>query len=295
MMNAWRYSRLAAFAAAVLWSTVAAAQSAQITPVSGPSALSRLGLTIQHTSMGWTGHWGPPQESVAPPARPAAVSPGDTSRAGTLTGADIYRLDCRACHKTDGSGAPPEINSLIEPVQGTSLMLWEERMKRAGRTIDKAFARQVVSGARMDLLKRLSQGGQKMPPFAFLRDDEREALLAYLEAIAGVPSSTRKQRTAAESPVRVGEHIVKGTCHICHDAVGAWPDPEALLNNAVPSLASLTKHRTLDQVVQKVRRGMPVVMGVAQVPYRGRMPVFDYLTDEEVETAYLYLLAYPPQ
>ena len=40
---------------------------------------------------------------------------------------------------------------------------------------------------------------------------------------------------------------------------------------------------------------MPVVMGIAQVSYRGRMPVFDYLTDEEVEGAYLYLLAYPPQ
>jgi hypothetical protein len=31
------------------------------------------------------------------------------------------------------------------------------------------------------------------------------------------------------------------------------------------------------------------------MPYRGRMPVFDYLTEDEVANAYLYLTLYPPQ
>jgi hypothetical protein len=36
-------------------------------------------------------------------------------------------------------------------------------------------------------------------------------------------------------------------------------------------------------------------MGVALISYRGRMPVFDYLTDGEVSAAYGYLSSYPPQ
>jgi mono/diheme cytochrome c family protein len=212
-----------------------------------------------------------------------------------LTGADLYRLDCRGCHMADGGGAPPEINSLIDPVKGTSLVLWEQRMKQAGRTVDLAFAKQVVAGAKADLRQRLQQGGQKMPPFAHLQGAEVESLVAYLELLAGIPDAAHRQHTVVESSVRVGEHLVKGTCHICHDATGPWPGPEALLNNAVPSLASFTTHRTLTDVVQKVRHGAPVVMGVAQVPYRGRMPVFDYLTDDEAAAAYLYLLTYPPR
>jgi hypothetical protein len=35
-------------------------------------------------------------------------------------------------------------------------------------------------------------------------------------------------------------------------------------------------------------------MGRASVSSRGRMPVFNYLKDDEVASAYLYLLIYPP-
>jgi mono/diheme cytochrome c family protein len=271
-----------------------AAPAWSITPVVGPSNLRRLGLTIQHTSMGSTGHWGPSPDAFArldDHAPPTA----DLTQSFTLTGADLYRLDCQACHKEDGSGVPPEINSLIEPVKGISLVLWQQRMTQAGRTIDPAFARRVVAGARADLLKRLMQGGQKMPPFAHLQGAEVQALVAYLELLAAVPGAAQRQRSVVESPVRVGEHLVKGTCHLCHDATGPWPSPEALLGNAVPSLAGLPRHRTLFEVVQKVRCGAPVVMGTARVAYRGRMPVFEYLTDGEVAAAYLYLIAYPPR
>jgi mono/diheme cytochrome c family protein len=273
---------------------VATSRDLSATPVSGPSNLQRLGLTIQRTSMGWTGQLGPPPDALARPAD-RIVPTGDLTRSFTLTGADFYRLDCRGCHKETGGGAPPEINSLIEPVQGTSLVLWEQRMKQAGRAIDPAFAKQVVSGARADLLKRLLEGGQKMPSFAHLQGPEVPALVAYLELLAGVPGAAQRQSTVTESSMRVGEHLVKGTCHICHPATGLWPSPEALLDNAVPSLATLLTNRTLFEVIRKVRHGAPVAMGVAQVMCRGRMPVFDYLTDDEAAAAYLYLSTYPPR
>jgi hypothetical protein len=36
------------------------------------------------------------------------------------------------------------------------------------------------------------------------------------------------------------------------------------------------------------------MMGTPVLPYRGRMPVFDYLSESEVADAYLYLELYPP-
>jgi hypothetical protein len=37
------------------------------------------------------------------------------------------------------------------------------------------------------------------------------------------------------------------------------------------------------------------VMGLLRLPYRGRMPVFDYLSDDEVASGYRYLIHDPPQ
>jgi hypothetical protein len=36
-------------------------------------------------------------------------------------------------------------------------------------------------------------------------------------------------------------------------------------------------------------------MGAPSVPHRGRMPVFYYLTDNEIAAAYKYLHAFPPK
>jgi hypothetical protein len=36
-------------------------------------------------------------------------------------------------------------------------------------------------------------------------------------------------------------------------------------------------------------------MGSPPTPYRGRMPVFVYLSQDEAAEAYMYLLLYPPQ
>jgi hypothetical protein len=51
----------------------------------------------------------------------------------------------------------------------------------------------------------------------------------------------------------------------------------------------------MPEFVRKVTAGAPINMGAAPLPYRGRMPVFDYLSEDEVANAYLYLTLYPPQ
>jgi mono/diheme cytochrome c family protein len=164
-----------------------------------------------------------------------------------------------------------------------------------GRPIDPAMARQVASGAETVIRDRLTKGGQKMPPFEHLQGSEVEALLAFLEQLAGVPGADRRQIRISEPYTRVGEHLVKGTCRICHAATGPGTDPEALMRNVLPSLASFVRDKTIFQVIQKVRHGAPVAMGPARLSSGGRMPVFSYLTDDEVAAAYLYLIIYSPR
>lgn len=134
-----------------------------------------------------------------------------------------------------------------------------------------------------------------MPAFNHLSANEVDVLIAYLEWLAGVPGAGERQRVVREPALRVGEQLVKGTCHICHDATGSWPNAAALLDGAIPSLAGLVGERTLHDVVTKVRYGKLIIMGTVQMAYRGRMPVFDYISDAEVSAAYEYLAAYPPE
>jgi mono/diheme cytochrome c family protein len=212
-----------------------------------------------------------------------------------LSGADFYRLNCRACHRADGRGAPEEVNSIIDPIRATSPVMVQRRMEATGRPISAAFAAQLARGSRQDVVKRLENGGERMPSFGYFGRAESDALLAYLEWLAGVPGAGLRQLRVVVSADRVGEHLVKGTCHICHDATGSWPEPQALLDGAMPPLAGIVRQGTIHDVLTKVRHGKPVVMGSTLISYRGRMPVFDYLTDGEVSAAYGYLSSYPPE
>ena len=264
-----------------------------VTPVRGPSNLERVGLTMATSAMGRTGLWGPPA-NANPASLPGITYSENMTRPSRLSGADLYRLDCQACHQADGGGSPPEINALVGPVQATSAAVMAERMKKMGRPITAAFAQQLATSSRKDLLDRLKNGGQKMPPFSHLTGQEVQALVAYLELLAKVPGAEKRQLAVTEPVVRIGELLSKGTCHICHAASGRWPNPEQLLQGAVPPLGSIATERSMFQVIRKVRYGTPVVMGRASVSSRGRMPVFNYLKDDEVASAYLYLLIYPP-
>jgi len=266
-----------------------------VTPVTGVSWLTRLRISFDSTSMGRMGQNTPPASVKYEPRWNQLAGSEDLNGAFSLSGSDLYRLDCESCHQPDGRGSPPEVHSLIEPVQAMSATFMEQRMKATGRPIGAAMARQMASSAEAAVRERLKKGGQKMPPFEHLQGREVEALLVFLKQLAGVPGAEREQIRISEPYTRVGEHLVKGTCRICHAATGAGTDPEALMRNVLPSLDSFVRDKTIFQVIQKVRHGAPVTMGPARQSSGGRMPVFSYLTDDEVAAAYLYLIIYPPR
>jgi len=242
--------------------------------------------------MGWGGQWSQPPQ-LAPSSKAHA---DNTARAAfVLNGADLYRISCRACHKPNGTGSPPEINSLIGPIQAASFQWMTERMKAMGRPSDPKFIRELTSGTEADLRKRFKEGGHSMPSFDHLSEAEIAVLRPYLDQMAGVPGAELRQKTITEPSARVGELIVKGTCHICHDATGPSALPTTVLNDIIPPLASMPHQKTFYQFVQKVREGAPIPLSAGGVSSRGRMPVFNYLTEAEVASAYSYLSIYPPR
>ena len=267
----------------------------KVTPVSGPSWLNHLRISFDATSMGRMGQNTPPPTVRYEPKWNQLAGSEDLNGRFILSGSDLYRLDCESCHQPDGRGSPPEIRSLIEPIQATSAALLEQRMKAAGRPITSAMARDMAASGEAAVRDRLKHGGQKMPSFEHLEGEEVEALLAFLRQLAGIPGAQNQQIRITEPFARVGEHLAKGTCHICHSATGPGTDPQALLRNVLPSLASFPREKTIFQVLQKVRVGAPIEMGPLRQPSGGRMPVFSYLTDEEVAAAYLYLIIYQPR
>jgi mono/diheme cytochrome c family protein len=209
-----------------------------------------------------------------------------------LAGADLYRLNCRSCHGPDGGGSPPEINSLIGPVQGASRAMIQRRMKAKGTEISDEMAGEMAAEAEKSLRDRLQNGGKAMPAFTHLHGDEVNALFAYLDQLAGVPASNHPTQLVTESAARVGEHMVKGTCHICHDATGPGGGHMAMMRGIIPSLASMPAQHSLSSITLQVQNGssgMMMMMGGTQ------MPAFPYFTEEEIAAAYFYLEGYPPK
>jgi mono/diheme cytochrome c family protein len=264
-----------------------------VTPVSGPSWLNHLNRSFGDTSMGKTGRLGPgPQEEGALQQTQAPIF---SSRDGvTLHGPDLYRLNCQGCHGESGLGAPPEINSVINPVRATSVSLVVARMKDKGMDISYDEASKLAEQSKAALLDRLNKGGENMPAFPQLSEAETRALVAHLNHLADVPGASGDSRAVKESHARVGELIVKSTCHTCHSAIGPNPGPQELMDGAIPPLSTLTTRKNQSDFVRKVTHGEPVLMGTPAMLCRGRMPVFFYLTDEEAADVYLYLTLYPP-
>lgn len=275
------------------------AKDPSVTPVEGESWLDHLHRPFNESSMGRTGQLGPA------PTRPGQegpdwqlnLSPAFYSLSVTLHGSDLYRMNCQSCHQESGQGAPPEINSILDPVRATSVAAVTARMKAAGREADHSMIAELAKQSFVLLLERLHQGGKNMPA-PNLSEAEVRAVLAYIEQLSGVPGAEKRQIQISESRYRIGEHIVKSTCHTCHGASGRNPTPQEIMDGAIPPLSSLTARVNLSQFVRKVTSGAPIVMGASpfayQDSYRGRMPVFAYLTQDEAASAFLYLSLYPP-
>jgi mono/diheme cytochrome c family protein len=278
----------------------------------GPSWLKHVGLTVSQTRMGQVGGTGAlsadprgdPQPPSGTPGGPAALNSvierflstfrsGPEQAATTLnerfvvSGADLYRWNCQACHGPDGQGAPPEINLVLGPVQGTSPAMTRKRMEARGLDADDDMIQQVTELAEASLRDRFQHGGKNMPSFEYLRPDEVEALFGYLEKLASVPPTKRDGLLVQESAARVGEHIVRGTCHVCHDATGPGSGHAAMTQGTIPSLASIPKDHSLSGVVHQVQYGSSSTMKMTGGDV---MPAYPYFTEEE--TAAVYLVPY---
>ncbi|HEY4901275.1 MAG TPA: cytochrome c [Terriglobales bacterium] len=273
------------------------AQNPAVTDVEGESWLDHLARSFNETSMGKTGRLGPApnltgEESESSESELSLLLTPNTV---TLHGADLYRLNCQGCHGESGLGAPPEINSVINPVRATSVALVMDRMKKVGMDVSSASADEMAKQSRKALLLRLHKGGEDMPPFLHLNEPEIRALMGYLNQLAGVSGVAGEHITLTESRERIGEHIAKSTCHICHAATGSNPSPEEIMEGAIPPLSTLTARKNLPQFVRKVTQGAPVSMGTPPSLCRGRMPVFGYLSEGEAADVYLYLTLHPPR
>ena len=296
-MGTRSYAKTAAVMVALassLFAQPAGKQATQVTAVAGESWLSHLHRTFDETSMGKTGRLGPAEPTTDFDAGAVKLASVVEKQYVTVHGADLYRLNCRGCHGEAGLGAPPEINSVINPVRAGSTTLVMERMKKAGMSMSYAEASKLARQSQDAILQRLHKGGQDMPPFSHLSEPEIRALVAYLKQLADVPGAEAEQLAVRETPVRVGEHIVKATCHICHSASGPNPDAQQLADGAIPPLSALTSRVNQAQFVRKITRGAPIVMGTPPLACRGRMPVFYYLSEEEAADVYLYLSMYRP-
>jgi mono/diheme cytochrome c family protein len=271
----------------------AASADSAVTPVIGESWLHHLNRPFGETSMGRTWRLGPAPADEAT-LRLAGTTQDVAAKAANVKGSDLYRLNCQGCHGEFGQGAPPEINSVINPVRATSMALIMERMKNTGMDISRADAATLAQQSHKALLQRLHNGGESMPAFPHLSETEIRSLVTYLGKLAGVPGTEREGATVKESAVRVGELIVKSTCHTCHSAVGPDPTPQQLMDGAIPPLNTLTTRKSQPEFIRKVTQGAPIFMGAPPSLCRGRMPVFYYLNEEEAADVYLYLTQYPP-
>jgi mono/diheme cytochrome c family protein len=271
-----------------------------VSAVEGESWIRHLHRAFDETSMGKTWDLGPPapKPGEESPHWQPQLSPNFATNIVTLHGSDLYRLNCQGCHAGSGMGTPPEINSVINPVRATSVAVIMARSKKTGQDMSRADAAVLANQAKVLLLDRFQKGGQNMPPFSQLSEAEIRSIVAYLEQLSDVPGAEGSQIAVRESSYRVGELVVKSTCHICHSAAGPNPDPQQLLEGAIPPLSALTTRTSLPDFIRKVTNGAPIIMGTPPFSYRdsyrGRMPVFRYLSEDEAADAYLYLTLYPP-
>lgn len=254
----------AAFALAVLATGLAfAAGAPEVTPAAGPSLLTRLKAGFDASSLGKAGYIGVPASA---PEVESAAAPGGLATGFELSGEDLYRINCRSCHGVGGKGIAADIPSLVAKIRG---------------------AAQQASGGdpsgELGVRHRLLEGGQIMPAMAHLTPAEIEALLGHLEASAGVAGAAAPRRVPV-SALRVGEHVAKAVCQICHDAVTGLPQTGT--QRLQPALAEIPARYALGDFVRRVHST------AARPAHRPRL---GYLSAAELEATYFYLAAYPPE
>lgn len=209
----------------------------------------------------------PPAEQQSPPATTVAPRPAPSgeregpgpatmpSAAARLTGSDVYRLNCQACHGPGGAGT----------AQGPALM-------EAARSL-------AAGGGDGPLRQRLRSGGERMPAFPHLTQPEVDALVAYLTEVGG-GEVAEAPTVAALAGLALGERIYRSNCASCH-ASGRAGASGMMCRPA--SLAGATERFGKQQVMNLLDVGV------------GPMPAFGHLTTVERDALWAYLETLPAE
>src|SRR5450759_3557000 len=191
-------------------------------PLSGPSVLRGLALAVDMSPLGRLGGGDTPSSALpqafADSVRKALKQAGTRDKEALeslrtrfpVSGADIYRLNCRSCHGPTGAGKPPAVASIIGPSRALSPAQQEAAMKAAGAEPKPELARELALHAQEALRKRLAKGGNKpdlpyletMPPFAYLSEPEVVALADYLKQLGGVAPTGAAVQKVNQSALR---------------------------------------------------------------------------------------------
>jgi mono/diheme cytochrome c family protein/cytochrome bd-type quinol oxidase subunit 1 len=189
--------------------------------------------------------------SRVPPGRrpgdPAldALPPAEWADGAATAGAELFRLECAACHTDDGH------LGIRRLVHGKSVAAVERVLDSLAQPVEAGGAPATWSEPGVRLVTWL---GRRMPPFAGT-DAEERALAIHLARLGGDPGAGLEV-AGAESE---GEQVFEGHCAPCHGSGSPWP------------MAARVHGRSAAELYEMIGR-LPEI--------REEMPPFDG-TDEE--------------
>jgi hypothetical protein len=220
-MRSMRSIRVSSIAAALLLVLPPSTAWAQ-TPVTGPSVLEHLHRDMGNTSMGRSSSLlGPPPTEVPP-----RIQVGPLPPAMVLAGSDLYRLKCRGCHGPAGEGAPPEINSIINPVRATSAATIMKRMRERGASMSHRDAAVLARQSASSLSDRLHKGGTDMPTPGLAAKKICSA------AALPRPACRIVGKAADHARINLARRREPGEVHLSHLSCGGGTEPHAGANRS---------------------------------------------------------------
>lgn len=164
----------------------------------------------------------------------------------TLTGKDIYRLNCASCHGTDRSGY-----ANIYP----SLLNIQERLS------EKA------------VLEQINHGKGLMPAFSHLTSEEKEALIAFL--------FEEKEDTVKSSIENLGERIFRSNCASCHRATVNDPKPPNVRMMEPAPLAGATKRFSKEEFFSILETGICYMPSFSHFSSQERESLYSFVRSLE--------------
>jgi mono/diheme cytochrome c family protein len=191
---------------------------------------------------------------VPPSGKPVAGTSLDPAAPGaSMSGRDVYRLNCQACHGPAGAGTP----------QAPTLLTAAQKIASGGDDSE-------VRG-------RLTRGGERMPAFPHLSRPEVDAIISYLGVLGGA-KPVDGPTVAAPTGRDLGERIYRSNCASCHES-GRATSTGMMCQPA--TLAGATERFSKAQVMNLLNVGV------------GPMPAFPHLAQNERDALWTYLQKLP--